>query len=139
MSKFKKKAKKKNNQSGSKFEAKFLKHYDEREADLLRSYEPDDLRRIVAECNANVMRSVNEVQENPEYIAAKEVVSTFNAALKEVRDYQDSKRNFVIQILHERGIVDAGLSEDPLLSDQSAEQEVLEVLQELDRNRHGSN
>jgi len=138
MGKFKKKAKNKNNQSGSKFEAKFLKHYDEREAELLRSYELEDLRRIVSECDANVMRSAKEVQENPDYIAAKEVISMFNAALKEARDYQDSKRNFVIQILHERGKVDAGLSESQD-SAEDIEQEVMDTLRELDQQRHGNN
>jgi hypothetical protein len=115
MSKFKKKKKSnKTNQSGSKYEEKFLKHYDDREAELLRSYEIPQLRKIVAECQANVMRATKEVQDNPEYIALKEKLADFNAALKEVRDYQDAKKMFTVQLLHERGVVDAGLSECPI-------------------------
>jgi hypothetical protein len=145
MSKFKKKKKSnKNNQSGSKFEQKFLKHYDEREAELLRSYEVPQLRKIVAECQANVMRATKEVQENPEYIALKEKLADFNAALKEVRDYQDAKKMFTVQLLHERGVVDAGLSECPYtglatdgveISINGGEYSSLEDLREAVENR----
>lgn len=111
MSKFKKKKSNKSNQSGSKFEQKFLKHYEEREAELLRSYDIPQLRKIVSECQANVMRATKEVQENPDYIALKEKLADFTSALREVRDYQDAKKMFTVQLLHERGVVDAGLSE----------------------------
>jgi hypothetical protein len=112
MSRFKKRSKSnKTNHSGSKFEEKFLKHYDEREADLLRSYEVPHLRKIVAECQANVMRATKEVVESPEYIELKEKLADFNASLKELRDYQDAKKMFAVQLLHEKGVVDAGLSE----------------------------
>ena len=121
MSRFKKKSKKKVNQSGSKFEEKFLKHYEEREAELLRSYDVGDLRRIVSECNANIIRSVNEVLQNSEYLAAKEVIKDFNQSLGEVRKYQGSKRDFAIQLLHEKGVVDAGLDDH---------QECYEVMEE---------
>lgn len=86
------------NQSGSKYEARFLKYYDDREADVLREKSSDDLLNIVAKCQANVMRVAEELEENSDYQAAKEVLKDFKSEItrltkeaEEDADYQSAK------------------------------------------------
>ena len=70
---------------GSKHEEKFIKHYSSEELDLMRSHDTEKLKSIVAECNAHVMKSKKEVEDNAEYQAAAEVLKVFREGLNEVK------------------------------------------------------
>jgi len=93
------------------YEAKFVKYYSDEELTLLRSADIEQLKTIVSERTAHVMKSVSEVEANPAFIAAQEVIKDFRAGLAEVKKYADTKKLMAIYLLQQKGVVDCGAVE----------------------------
>lgn len=93
-------------------ESKFLKLFSEEELSLLKSKEVEDLKQIIAETNATVIKAKKEMDSNPEFIAAKEKVDDFRGAFNDTKKYANTKKDLCLYLLQLKGIVDCGLSEE---------------------------
>jgi hypothetical protein len=92
----------------SDIEKAFVKNYSYDELQMLKTYNVDKLKQIIAEQNAHVLKAKKEMESNAEFKAAQEVLQTFRSAFNETKNFADSKRVFALSLLQKEGVVDMG-------------------------------
>lgn len=112
MVKFKRKKKNPRLEGLSPVESTFVKLYSLEEMELLKTFEVDKLKQIVAETNAHTMKAKKEMEENPEFQKAKEVMDTFRASYSDVKKFADAKKILSLHLLQAKGVVDCGAEEE---------------------------
>lgn len=109
MGKWKKKSK--SVSTSHPIEAAFEKLYSSEEADLIKTYDVEKLKLIVAEQNAHVMKAKTEMEANPEFQLAKQKIDDFRGAFSDTKKFSDAKKLLCLYILQQKGIVDCGADE----------------------------
>lgn len=96
----------------NKIESAFVKLYSEEEMALIKALDVDKLKDLVASTNAHVLKAKKEMENNPEYKAAKEIMDTFREGFNETKKYSDAKKMLCLLALQTQGIVDIGSEEE---------------------------
>lgn len=92
-------------------EASFEKLYSAEESSLIKTYDVEKLKLIVAEQNAYVMKVKSEMEANAEYQLAKQKIDDLRGAFNDTKKYSDAKKLLCLYILQQKGIVDCGADE----------------------------
>ena len=98
----------------SEIERKFIKMYSAEELVVIKQQDDSSLEGIISTCSANIVRSKAELEANPEYQRAMEILTPLRKGYNDAVKWQDTKRKIALQILHQRGRVDIGIPEDDL-------------------------
>lgn len=92
----------------SELEQKFVKLYSMEELKILKNKTPEELEKVVTETSANVMRAKKELEANPEFQRAQEILKPLREAFGDAVKWQETKKRVALSILHKHGRVDIG-------------------------------
>ena len=98
--------------ASNKIEKVFTKYYSDEELVLCRNKSITELKDVVAQTNAHVLKAKSEMEANAEYQKAKEVIDTFRASFSEVKQYADAKKMLCLYLLQTKGEVDIGQADE---------------------------
>lgn len=96
----------------SKTEKAFVDQHSMDELKTLKTKTEEELEAVVSECTANVMRAKKEMESNPNYKSAMEIIAPFREGFTAAKKFQLSKANMALSLLHKAGRVDIGETED---------------------------
>ena len=89
-------------------EQKFTKLYSFIDLKQIKNLTNDELKGIIAECNAIKEKAKKERDNNPDYIEAKDMMKPIQKMFSDTCKYQDTKARLALYILHQRGDLDIG-------------------------------